>query len=100
MQHDLHHGQAVKASSHIVDHDTRSFGETFEAAYRWRLHDIESSKKYKAQQQRFPRCRHRDQGNELTGNFVDHYKLRVFHTTGPGHPGGSRNSGKYCHTSY
>ena len=92
MQQDLHYGQAVKTGSHIIDHDAHSCGKSFEAAYRRRLNDIEYSKKYKAQEQRLPRYRHRDQSDELPGNFVDHHKLRVFHSTGPGDAGGGRNS--------
>src|ERR1700730_5315507 len=65
---------------------------TFEPAYGRRLNDIEYSKKYKAQEQRLPRYRHRDQSDELPGNFVDHHKLRVFQATGPGDAGGGRNS--------
>ncbi len=95
MQHHLHHYQAVKTGSDVVDHDAGSFGEAFKAAYRRRLHNIESSKKYKAQQQRFPRYRDRDERDELTGHFIDHDELRIFQTAGPGRQGSSRNSGKY-----
>ncbi len=87
--------RAVKTGSHIVDHDAHSFGKAFQLAHRRRLHDIEPSKKYKAQQQRFPRHRHRNQGDELAGNFVDHHKLRIFQAAGPRHASGRGNSDKH-----
>jgi hypothetical protein len=92
MQHALHHSQAVQTGSYIIDHDTHTLGEAFEAAHRWRLDDIEPSKKYKAEQQRLPRNRRCNQSDELAGDFVDHHKLRVFATTGPGHLSGRRDS--------
>ena len=95
MQHQLHHGQSHRAGSHIIDHDTHSFGKSFEQAHRGRLDDIEPSKKYKAQQQRLPRDWSRDQGDELAGNFVDHDKLRIFQTAGPCDASGGGNSDKY-----
>ena len=92
MQRHLHYRQRVKTSSDIIDHDANPFGKAFEAPYRRRLDDIERSKKYKAQQQRLPRDRRRDQGNELAGNFVDHHKLRIFQAAGPGDLGRGGNS--------
>jgi len=92
MKHDLHHSQAVKASSHVIDHDAHSLGEAFELAHRRRLDDIERSKKYKAQQQRLPRDRRRNQSDELAGDFVDHDELRILATAGPRHLCSSRNS--------
>src|SRR6185312_75493 len=64
MQRDLHHSQAVKTGGHVIDHDTHSLGEAFEAAHRRRFDDIESSEKYKAEQQRLPRNRRRNQRDE------------------------------------
>src|SRR5437660_6069768 len=75
--HNLQHGQAVDPRTHVIDHDAYSFRETFEMAYRRRLHDIEPSKKYKAEQQRFPCYRCRDKRDELTGNLVDDNELRI-----------------------
>jgi len=82
MQHELHHGQSVEAGSDIIDHDARTFGQSFEQADWRRLDDIEPSKKYKGQQQRLPRYRRRNQSNELAGNFVNHHKLGILQTTG------------------
>jgi hypothetical protein len=93
MQYDLHHRQAVQTGSHIINHDAHSLREAFELAYRWRLDDIERSKKYKAQQQRLPRDRRRNQSDKLTGDFVNDHIRWVFATAGPCHLCGSRNSG-------
>ena len=92
MQHDLHHSQTVKAGSYVIHHDAHSLREAFELAHRWRLDDIERSKKYKAQQQRLPCDRRRNQSDELAGDFVDHHKLRIFATAGPRHSRGGGNS--------
>ena len=40
-----------------------------------------------------------DQGDKLAGDFVDHHKLRIFATAGPGHPRGGRNSHQNRHES-
>ena len=45
-------------------------------------------KSIKPSQQRFPRERNRDQGDELSGDFVDHDELGIFPAGGPGDPGG------------
>ena len=47
-------------------------------SYRRRLDDIEPSKKYKAQQERLPCNRRRDQSNELASDFINHDELRIF----------------------
>ena len=91
MQYELHHAQGVEAGAHIIKHDTGPFGESFELAHRWRLEDIEPTKKYKAQQEAFPRHRDRQKGDELPGHFVDHNFLRIFEASGPGVPGSRRN---------
>ena len=93
MQHDLHYRQSIQTGSHIVDHDPSSLRELFELTNRWRLNDIESTKKYKAQQQRFPRHRDGNQSDELAGDFVDHDELRVFQAAGSGYLRGRRDSG-------
>ena len=92
MKYDLHHSQPVKAGPHVINHNAHSLGQAFELAYRRRLDDIERSKKYKAQQQRLPRRRRRNQSDELAGDFVDDNELRVFTTAGSRHLCGRRNS--------
>src|SRR6266480_7338653 len=87
MQHDLHTSQGVKAGSHVVKHDAYAFAKMFKLAQGRRLHDIEPAKKYKAQQQRFPRGWYRDEGNELARHFVNHNKLGIFESSGPADAG-------------
>ena len=91
----LHYCQAVKTRPYVIDHDARAFRKALEMSYRRRLDDIEPSKKYKAQQQRLPRDRRRDQSNELAGHFVDHDELRIFQAAGAGDPGGGWNSDEH-----
>ncbi len=92
MKHDLHYSQSVKAGSHVVHHNADSLGEALELTHRRRLDDIEGSKKYKAQQQRLPCDRSRNQSDKLAGDFVDDHNLRILAIAGSGHAGGSGNS--------
>ncbi len=78
MQQKLHDRQCVKASAHIIQYDAETLREAFQLTYRRRLDDVKPSKKYKAREQRFPRRRSSDQGNELSGHFVNDHKLRIF----------------------
>ena len=88
----VHDGQSIQPRSHVVDHDAGAFRKTFEAPDRGRLRDIERSKKYKAQQQRFPRHGNPDQCDELSGDFVNHHKLRILEAGRPGDPSGGSNA--------
>jgi len=90
MHHDLHTSQGVKTGPHVVKHNTYTFAKPFEVAKRRRLYDIEPAKKYKAQQQRFPRPWGADEGNELACDFVNYNKLRIFKGSGPADTGSSR----------
>ncbi len=87
MQHNLHRGKGVEARSHIVDHYAGAFWKPFQVPYRPRFYNVEPSKKYKAQQQRFPRDWSRDKSDELPGHLVDNDELRIFQ------PGGARDFG-------
>jgi hypothetical protein len=78
VQRDLHTSQGVKTGPHVVKHNAHAFAKLFEVAKRRRLYDIEPAKKYKAQQQRFPRCWCADEGNELACHFINYNKLRIF----------------------
>jgi hypothetical protein len=77
MQHDLHTSKGVKTGPHVVKHNTYAFPKALKMAQRRRLYDIEPAKKYKAQQQRFPRHGCADEGNELACHFVNDNKLRI-----------------------
>jgi len=92
MQHDLHTSQGIKAGSHVVKHNAHASAKMFKVAQWRRLYDIEPAKKYKAQQQRFPRRWYRDEGNELARHFVNHNKLGIFESSGPADAASSRYS--------
>ena len=67
--------------------------ETFEAAHRLPPDDIEPLEKvYKPSSRDCQRNRRCDQGDELAGDLVDHYKLWVLPTAGWGHSSGRRDS--------
>ena len=97
MQQKLHHGPGVEARGHIVEHDAGSFGQTFQLAHRRRLDDVKPSEKYKGRQQRFPRHRDSDQSNQLSRDFVNDHKLRIFdsgcarHLSSSGNTDGNHN---------
>src|SRR2546427_5090257 len=92
MQNQLHDDQSVKARSYVVNYNSHAFRKLFQAAQRRRLYNVEPSKKYKAEQERFPRYRHGDQRDQLAGYFVDDNPLWVFRTAGPRDAGCSGNS--------
>jgi len=92
MQHNLHCGKGVEAGAYVVDHYSSALRKPFQVPYRPRFYDVEPSKKYKAQQQRFPRDRSRDKGNELPGHFIDDDKLRIFQPRGARNFGGCGNA--------
>src|SRR2546423_15048112 len=89
MQRDLHASQGVKTGSHVVKHDAHASAKTFKVAQWRRLYDIEPAKKYKAQQQRFPRGGDRDVGDELARHLLNHNKMGDFWSRGPADSGGS-----------
>ena len=74
----MHHGQRVKSSPYVIDHDANPFGQSLEQPNRRRLQNVEDTKKYKSSQKGFPSQRDGDEGNELTRHFVDDDELRIF----------------------
>ena len=95
MQNNLHYSQPVKTRPYVIDHDACAFRKALKRSYRRRLDDIEPSKKYKAQQERLPRNRRRDQCNELASHFINHDELRIFQAAGAGDPGCGRYSDQH-----
>ncbi len=77
-QQQLQHNQRIHACTKIVDYDARSVGQAFQAAHRRRLHHIESTKKYKAREQRLPHYGTRNQRDQLPRDFVNYDVVRVF----------------------
>jgi len=78
----MHDKKSVDACSQVVDYDTGAFGKPLKPANRKRFQDIVDTEKYKAGQKGFPSERDADEGDELSGNFVDDDELRVFYTSG------------------
>jgi len=78
MQQKMQHSQRANSGPDIIQHNASTFRKGLQLPNRWRLDDIESSKKYKTCQQTFPRKRNPNQGYELSSHLVDHYELGVF----------------------
>ncbi len=95
MQHDLHYRQRVKPCAHIIYYDAKAFGKMLKLTHRRRFHNIESSEKYKSQQQGFPCDRRRDQSDQLARDFVNHHELRIFQAAGARDLGRRWNA--HCH---
>jgi len=79
MQQKLHHRQRVNSCRNIVQHDPRTFWKALQLPHRWRLDNVENTKKYKTQEESFPSERDGDQCDQLACNFVDYHKLWIFH---------------------
>ena len=88
----MHDNESVNSCCDIVEHDTGPFGQTFQLANRRRLENVECSKKYKTSEESLPRQGNSDEGDELSGDFVDDDKLRVFGAGGARDLGSSRNA--------
>jgi len=78
MQKEMYHCQRVETSRHVIEHNSRAFRKRFQLPHRRWLQNIERTKKYKAREKRFPRQRHCDQSYQLSGDLIDHHKLRIF----------------------
>jgi hypothetical protein len=74
----LRAGQGQEPGGYVVEHDASAGGETFELADGRRLEDVEDSEEDEGYGCVTPVSRDRDEGDELTGNFVDDNVARVF----------------------
>jgi hypothetical protein len=81
----MHEDESVESRTQVIYYDASAFGQPLEPADRWRLQNIEDTKKYKASEKSFPSEWNRDEGDELSGDFVNHDKLRIFLAGGAGH---------------
>ena len=95
MQHDLHYYQRVKPGAHIIEYDAVPFGKMLKLTHWGRFYNIESSEKYKSQQQRFPCNRSVNQCDQLACDFVNHHELWIFHAGGPANLGRGWNAHGY-----
>src|SRR5579864_9415160 len=92
MRQEMHRNTGENPRGYIVKHDSGSFWKSLQLPNRRRLKDIESSEKYKTGEESFPRERNGDQGDELSGNFVDDDELRIFDGCGVGDASGGRDA--------
>ena len=92
MQQQLHDNESKQASAQVINHDSGAFGKVFQLAYRGWLKGIERSKKYKAHKKRFPTHRGCDESNQLSRDFVDDDKLRIFKSGRARHESSGGNS--------
>ena len=84
MQQEMHHHKGVETGRNVVEHDSGAFGKRFQLAHRRWLDDIETSEKYKTREKSFPLKGDGDQGDQLSGDFVDYDKLWILQAGGAG----------------
>src|SRR5450755_4717439 len=88
----MHHSERVKSRSQIIHHNARAFGKPLQSPNRKRLPNIEHTKEYKAREKSFPSERDGDEGNQLSRDFIDDDKLRIFYAGAARDQGGGGNS--------
>jgi hypothetical protein len=88
MQQEMHRGECENSGRNIIEDDSGAFWKLLQLPHRRRLDDIECSKKYKTREQSLPRQRDGDEGDELSGDFVDDDELGIFGGRGAGYAGG------------
>jgi len=88
MKQEMHRREGENSCRDVIEHDSGAFWKSLQLPHRRRLDDIERSKKYKTREKSFPCERDRDQRDELSGDFVDHHKLRIFRGRGSRHARG------------
>ena len=74
----MHRNQRVKPRPEVIDDNSHPPRKAFQTTDRRRFQNVEPTKKYKAQQQRFPRDGNRYHREQLAGDFINHDKLRIF----------------------
>src|SRR5258708_1797322 len=74
----MHHDESKNSCRNIIEHNSGAFGKFLQLAHGRRLDDIEGSEKYKTREKSFPCQGDGDQGDQLSGYFVDYDELRVF----------------------
>lgn len=87
MKGKVHEGQRVNSRSDVIYYDAETLREFLKLPDGRGFYDIEPSKKYKAEEERFPRDRIPNERDELTCNLVDDNKLGVFDAGSAGDPG-------------
>ena len=88
----MHDRERIKPRPQIIHHDSGAFRQPLQSPDWKRLQNIEDTKKYKAREKGFPSERDGDQRDQLSGDFVNHDELRIFHAGSPRYPRGGGNS--------
>ena len=78
MQQEMHPNESENSGRNIIEDDSGAIWKFLQLPHRRRLDDIEGSEKYKTREKSFPRQRDSDQGDQLTGDFVDDDELGIF----------------------
>ena len=79
----MHCQECEDPCRHIIEHDPGALWKSLQLAYRRRLDDVEGSEKYKTGEKSFPRQGDGDQRDQLSGNLIDHDKLRILRGRSP-----------------
>ena len=78
MQQEMYRNPCEDPGCNVVKHNPGALWESLQLPHRRRLDDIERSKKYKTNEESLPREGNGNEGDELSGDFVDYYGLRIF----------------------
>ncbi len=84
----MHDYESIDSRGDVVEHDSGPFWKFLQLSNGRGLDDIERSKKYKTCDKSFPRERDSDEGDQLSGDFIDHDKLRILGSRRASHPSG------------
>ena len=92
MQQEMQRNESENSGRNIIEDDSGAFWKSFQLPHRRRLDDIEYPEKYKTREKSFPRQRDSDQGDQLSGDFVDDDELRISAGGGAGNESGGGNA--------
>src|SRR5712672_1825491 len=92
----MHDDESVQTGPQVVDYYSDAFWQSLQLTHRRWLQNIEDTKKYKAREKSFPSKRDSNQRDQLTCDFVDHHKLRIFQARRAPSVGSSGDSYERC----
>ncbi len=91
----MHDCKSVEAGGHVVEHNAGAVGKGLQLTYRRWFEDVEEAKQYKACEKWLPYKWDANEGDELTGDFVDDNDLWILPAGGVRDFSGSGNSDDY-----
>src|SRR5450631_4168980 len=91
IEKNLQHDPTVNAGTNVIDDDSGALGQLLQATDRRGLGDVEGAKEQESQQHRNEMHGSRDEGDELTRDFIDDDMRRIFASTAAGFKGCGRN---------